>query len=40
VPYGVTLIGRLFEEGTIARVGLAMEHKLKVVHERPSGFAT
>jgi len=38
VPYGVTLIGRLFDEGTIARVGLAMEHKLKVAHERPPGF--
>ncbi|HEX5354437.1 MAG TPA: amidase, partial [Rhodanobacteraceae bacterium] len=40
VPYGVTLIGRLFEEGTIARVGLAMERKLKVAHERPPGFET
>lgn len=38
VPYGVTLIGRLFDEGTIARVGLAMERKLKVAHERPPGF--
>ncbi|KGI77744.1 amidase [Oleiagrimonas soli] len=38
VPYGVTLVGRLFEEGTIARVGLAMERKLKVAHERPPGF--
>jgi len=25
VPHGVTLIGRLFDEGTIARVGLALE---------------
>ncbi|MGH8146941.1 MAG: amidase [Rhodanobacteraceae bacterium] len=40
VPYGVTLIGRLFDEGTIARVGLAMERKLKVAHERPPGFGT
>ncbi len=39
VPYGVTLIGRLFGEGTIARVGLAMQHKLKVVQERPPGFS-
>jgi Asp-tRNA(Asn)/Glu-tRNA(Gln) amidotransferase A subunit family amidase len=38
VPYGVTLIGRLFDEGTIARVGLAMERKLKVAGERPPGF--
>ncbi|MGH8112328.1 MAG: amidase [Rhodanobacteraceae bacterium] len=38
VPYGVTLIGRLFDEGTIARVGLAMERRLKVAYERPPGF--
>lgn len=40
VPYGVTLIGRLFDEGTLARVGLAMERKLRVAHERPPGFQT
>lgn len=39
VPHGVTLIGRLFDEGTIASVGLALEHSLKVVDERPAGFA-
>lgn len=38
VPYGVTLIGRLFEEGTIARVGLALERELGVAAERPPGF--
>lgn len=38
VPYGVTLIGRLFEEGTIARVGLALECKAGVAAERPPGF--
>jgi Asp-tRNA(Asn)/Glu-tRNA(Gln) amidotransferase A subunit family amidase len=38
VPHGVTLIGRLFDEGTLARVGLALEHALKVVDERPPGF--
>ncbi len=36
VPHGVTLIGRLFEEGTIGRVGVAMEQALKVVQERPA----
>src|SRR5580704_14302473 len=30
VPHGITLIGRLFEEGTIARAGLALERTLKV----------
>jgi Asp-tRNA(Asn)/Glu-tRNA(Gln) amidotransferase A subunit family amidase len=38
VPHGVTLIGRLFDEGTIARVGLAMERSLNVVDEVPEGF--
>jgi Asp-tRNA(Asn)/Glu-tRNA(Gln) amidotransferase A subunit family amidase len=38
VPYGVTLIGRLFDEGTIARVGLALERELRVSAERPQGF--
>ena len=39
VPHGVTLIGRLFEEGTIARAGLALERSLGVVGENPPGFA-
>jgi Asp-tRNA(Asn)/Glu-tRNA(Gln) amidotransferase A subunit family amidase len=38
VPHGVTLIGRLFDEGTIARVGLALERALNVSDERPAGF--
>jgi len=38
VPHGVTLIGPLFEEGIIARVGLALEKKLAVADERPPGF--
>jgi Asp-tRNA(Asn)/Glu-tRNA(Gln) amidotransferase A subunit family amidase len=38
VPHGVTLIGRLFDEGTIARVGLALERSLAVADERPAGF--
>ena len=40
VPHGVTLIGRLFDEGTIARAGLALERTLGVVGERPPGFST
>ena len=39
VPHSVTLVGRLFDEGTIGRVGLALEHVLKVAGERPPGFA-
>ena len=38
VPHGVTLIGRLFDEGTIGRAGLAMERTLNVAGERPPGF--
>ena len=38
VPHGVTLIGRLFDEGTLARVGLALERSLNVIDERPPGF--
>jgi Asp-tRNA(Asn)/Glu-tRNA(Gln) amidotransferase A subunit family amidase len=38
VPHGVTLIGRLFDEGTIARVGMAMERELGVAQERPPQF--
>lgn len=38
VPHGVTLIGRLFDEGTIGRVGLALERSFGVVDEQPPGF--
>jgi Asp-tRNA(Asn)/Glu-tRNA(Gln) amidotransferase A subunit family amidase len=38
VPHGVTLIGRLFDEGTIARAGLALEGAFGVAGERPPGF--
>ncbi len=38
VPHGVTLIGRLFDEGTLASAGLALERSFGVVGERPPGF--
>jgi Asp-tRNA(Asn)/Glu-tRNA(Gln) amidotransferase A subunit family amidase len=38
VPHGVTLIGRLFDEGTIGRAGLAMERAFNVADQRPNGF--
>ncbi len=38
VPHGVTLIGRLFDEGTLGTVGLALERSFAVVGERPPGF--
>jgi Asp-tRNA(Asn)/Glu-tRNA(Gln) amidotransferase A subunit family amidase len=38
VPHGVTLIGRLFEEGTMVNAGLALERAFGVGGERPPGF--
>ncbi|HMF92234.1 MAG TPA: amidase [Candidatus Angelobacter sp.] len=38
VPHGVTLIGRLFDEGTVGRAGLALERAFGVAGERPPGF--
>jgi len=38
VPHGVTLIGRLFDEGTLGSAGIALERALGVVEEHPQGF--
>jgi Asp-tRNA(Asn)/Glu-tRNA(Gln) amidotransferase A subunit family amidase len=38
VPHGVTLIGRLFDEGTLGRAGLVLEEAFGVVNQRPPGF--
>jgi Asp-tRNA(Asn)/Glu-tRNA(Gln) amidotransferase A subunit family amidase len=38
VPHGVTLIGRLFDEGTLGSAGLALERSFGVASERPPGF--
>jgi Asp-tRNA(Asn)/Glu-tRNA(Gln) amidotransferase A subunit family amidase len=38
VPHGVTLIGRLFDEGTIGRAGLALERTLNAAPQGPPGF--
>jgi Asp-tRNA(Asn)/Glu-tRNA(Gln) amidotransferase A subunit family amidase len=38
VPHGVKLVGRHFDEGTIGRVGMALERAFGVAAERPSGF--
>ncbi len=38
VPHGVTLIGRLFDEGTIGRVGIALERASGVAAEPPPSF--
>ena len=39
VPHGVTLIGRLFDEGLLGRVGVALERAFNVASERPKGFS-
>jgi Asp-tRNA(Asn)/Glu-tRNA(Gln) amidotransferase A subunit family amidase len=38
VPHGVTLIGRLFEEGTLGSAGIALERAFGVAAENPPGF--
>jgi Asp-tRNA(Asn)/Glu-tRNA(Gln) amidotransferase A subunit family amidase len=38
VPHGVTLIGRLFDEGTLCSAGMALEQAFAVAGERPPGF--
>jgi Asp-tRNA(Asn)/Glu-tRNA(Gln) amidotransferase A subunit family amidase len=38
VPHGVSLVGRLFDEGTIVEAGMAMEAAFGVAAERPKGF--
>ena len=38
VPHGVTLIGRLFDEGTLGAAGIALERAFGVAGERPAGF--
>jgi Asp-tRNA(Asn)/Glu-tRNA(Gln) amidotransferase A subunit family amidase len=38
VPHGTTLIGRLFDEGTLVRVGMALERACGVWDARPAGF--
>ena len=38
VPHGVTLIGRLFDEGALGTAGIALERALGVSGERPQGF--
>jgi Asp-tRNA(Asn)/Glu-tRNA(Gln) amidotransferase A subunit family amidase len=38
VPHGITLVGRLFDDGLVGRVGVALERAFAVATERPAGF--
>jgi Asp-tRNA(Asn)/Glu-tRNA(Gln) amidotransferase A subunit family amidase len=38
VPHGVTLIGRLFDEGTLCEAGMTLEKAFNVASQRPPGF--
>ncbi|HEV2064456.1 MAG TPA: amidase, partial [Thermoanaerobaculia bacterium] len=38
VPHGVTLVGKLFGEGTIGTAGIALERAFGVAGRRPPGF--
>jgi Asp-tRNA(Asn)/Glu-tRNA(Gln) amidotransferase A subunit family amidase len=38
VPHGITLIGKLFDEGTLCQAGIALERAFGVADERPPGF--
>src|SRR5437870_5171503 len=38
VPHGITILGRLFEDGLIGQVGLALERAFGVAGENPAGF--
>ena len=38
VPHGITLLGRLFEDGVVGQVGVTLERAFGVAAERPTGF--
>jgi Asp-tRNA(Asn)/Glu-tRNA(Gln) amidotransferase A subunit family amidase len=38
VPHGITILGRLFDDGLLGRAGLALEREFGVAAERPAGF--
>ncbi|MDT5269540.1 MAG: hypothetical protein QOH49_1726 [Acidobacteriota bacterium] len=38
VPHGITILGRLFDDGLVGQVGLALEREFGVTGERPKGF--
>jgi hypothetical protein len=39
VPHGITIVGRLFDDGLIGQIGLALERAFGVAAEKPHGLA-
>jgi Asp-tRNA(Asn)/Glu-tRNA(Gln) amidotransferase A subunit family amidase len=39
VPHGITILGRLFDDGLLGQVGVTLEQVFDVVDERPPGFS-
>ncbi|HTI36765.1 MAG TPA: amidase [Vicinamibacterales bacterium] len=37
VPHGITIVGRLFDDGLLGQVGIALEEAFGVMQERPTG---
>ena len=38
VPHGITIVGRLFDDGLLGQVGIALERAFGVAAEKPAGF--
>jgi Asp-tRNA(Asn)/Glu-tRNA(Gln) amidotransferase A subunit family amidase len=38
VPHGITILGRLFDDGLLGQVGVALEREFQVAKEKPAGF--
>jgi Asp-tRNA(Asn)/Glu-tRNA(Gln) amidotransferase A subunit family amidase len=38
VPHGITIVGRLFDDGLVGRVGMALERQFAVARDTPPGF--
>jgi len=38
VPHGITIVGRLFDDGLLGQIGIALERAFGVVAARPAGF--
>jgi Asp-tRNA(Asn)/Glu-tRNA(Gln) amidotransferase A subunit family amidase len=38
VPHGITILGRLFDDGLLGQVGVVLEKAFGVVSEKPAGF--